>query len=78
MVVLPFGRPDERRPAALHVERCDLVVTGIYLAGVGINVMTHRDVMYPIYLRWPVPPPLALAIGVILIVAGFRLHRDKA
>ena len=54
-------------------QRCAVVVLGVYLAGVGINVMTRGDVMYLNWLRSPVVAPVALIIGVILIAAGFNL-----
>ena len=65
-------------PRLATLERWAVIVAGIYLAGVGINVMTRGDVMYSNYLRWPVAAPIALVIGIILIVAGIRLRRDKA
>lgn len=34
------------------------------------------DVMYSNYLRWPVAAPIALVIGVVLMVVGFRLRRE--
>ena len=67
-----------RRDAQLAaLERCAVMVLGVYLAGVGINVLTQGDVMYSNYLRWPVAAPIALMIGVLLVVMGFRLHRQK-
>ena len=66
----------DRRLATL--ERCAVVAGGMYLAGVAVNVMTRGEAMYANYLRWPVAAPIALTIGIILMVAGFRLHRDKA
>ena len=59
------------------LERCAVVVLGVYLAGVGINALTQADVMYANYLRWPVAAPIALIIGITLVVVGFRLHREK-
>ena len=58
------------------LERCAVVVAGIYLAGVGINVMTRGGVTYANYLRWPASAPVALVVGVVLMVIGFRLHRE--
>ena len=59
------------------LERCAVLVLGIYLASVGLNVLTQGAVMYPNGFRWPVAAPIALTIGVILIVVGFRLHREQ-
>lgn len=58
------------RLAAL--ERSAVVVLGIYLAGVGVDVLTQGDVLYTNYLRWPVAAPLALIIGVVLVFRGFQ------
>ena len=66
-----------RDPQLATLERCAVVVAGIYFAGVGINVMTRGYVMYSNYLRWPAAAPVALVIGIILMVIGFRLHREK-
>ena len=66
-----------RDPRLATLERCAVVVAGIYLAGVGINVMTRGDVMYSNYLRWPVAAPIALIIGVVLMLIGFRLRREQ-
>lgn len=54
------------------LERSAVVVLGIYLAGVGVHVLTQGDVMYTNYLRWPVVAPLALIIGVVLVFRGFH------
>ena len=64
-------------PRLTTLERCAVVVAGIYLAAVGVNVLTRGDVIYSNYLRSPVAAPIALGIGVILIVSGFRLDHDK-
>ena len=67
-----------RRDARLAVlEQCAVVVLGLYLAGVGINVLTRGGVMYTNWFRWPVAAPIAVIVGVILIVVGFRLNRAK-
>ena len=54
------------------LERSAVVVLGVYLAGVGINVLTRSSVMYSNYLRWPVAAPIALIVGVMLVVRGFQ------
>lgn len=54
------------------LERSAVVVLGIYLAGVGVDVLTQGDVLYTNYLRWPVAAPLALIIGVVLVFRGFQ------
>lgn len=64
----------DARLAAL--ERCAVIVAGLYLAGVGINFLTRGDVMYANYLRWPAAAPVAFIIGVSLIIIGFRLRRQ--
>ena len=64
-----------RRAARLSVlERCAVIVLGVYLAGAGLNVLTRGDVMYANYLHWPVAAPIALTIGIVLVVAGLRLR----
>jgi hypothetical protein len=64
------------RPAHLvALERGAIVVLGLYLAGVGLNAITSGDSMYSNYLRWPVVAPIAVVIGVILIIGGLVLHR---
>lgn len=65
-----------RDPRLATLERWAVIVAGIYLAGVGINVLTRGAVIYSNYLRSPVAAPIALVIGIILVVAGFRLRRE--
>jgi hypothetical protein len=68
-----------RRDARLRaLERCAVLLLGIYLAGVGINVLTRGDTMYANWFHRPVAAPIALTIGIILIVAGFRLHGQQS
>ena len=59
------------------LERCAITVLGVYLAGAGINALTRGQVMYRNWFRWPVAAPIAVIIGIILIVVGFRLHRQQ-
>lgn len=66
-----------RGPRLATLERCAVVVAGIYLAAVGVNVMTRGGVMYSNYFRWLVAAPVALVIGVILIVVGMRLYASS-
>jgi hypothetical protein len=64
-----------RRDARLSVvECCAVIVLGVYLAAVGVNVLTLGDVVYANYLHWPVAAPIALAIGIVLVVVGLRLR----
>lgn len=65
-----------RDPRLPTLERWAVIVAGIYLAGVGINVLTRGHVIYSNYLRSPVAAPIALVIGIILIAVGFRLRRE--
>ena len=63
----------DARLAAL--ERCAVLVLGVYLAGVGINILTHGEVMYSNAFRWRIDAPSAVIIGIILIVVSFRVNR---
>ena len=58
------------------LERCAVVVLGLYLAGSGLQALLRGAATYSNWLRWPVAAPLAIVLGVILVVAGFWLHRD--
>lgn len=52
------------------------MVLGLYLTGVGIRAMAEGHWMYANYLRSEVAAPVAIVIGVVLIVAGLTLrHR---
>lgn len=66
-----------RDPRLATLERWAVIVAGIYLAGVGINVLTRGDVIYSNYLRSPVAAPIAFVIGIVLIVVGLRLRRER-
>lgn len=67
-------RGDERLAA---LERCAVIVGGVYVAGVGINMLTRGYVRYANYLRWPAFAPFAVVVGVGLIVIGLRRSRNS-
>jgi hypothetical protein len=56
------------------LERCAIVVLGLYLAGAGIRALAAGHWMYPNYLRTEVAAPVSLVIGIVLIVAGLTLR----
>ena len=52
------------------LERCAIVVLGLYLAGTGLRAMSAGRWVYANYLRAAVAAPMAIAIGAALIVAA--------
>jgi hypothetical protein len=62
------------RAHLVALERAAIIVLGLYLAAVGTNALASGDWMYSNYLRWPVAAPLSIAIGVVLMIAGFALR----
>ena len=48
---------------------------GVYLSSVGIHMMTVGHLWYRNYLRSPVLAPIAIVIGIVLILAGFALRK---
>lgn len=57
------------------LERCAVIVLGLYLAGVGLQAIVAGESTYANYLRMPVAAPVAFVIGIVLIVAGLALRR---
>ena len=47
---------------------------GVYLAAVGLNMALRGHVVYRNYLHTPVLAPIAVVIGVTLIIAAFVLR----
>ena len=63
-------------PARIRIlERCAVVVLGLYLSGVGLRALGAGRWLYANYLRWPVAAPVAIVIGVVLIAAGLELRK---
>lgn len=56
------------------LERITIVMLGIYLAAIGVHTIVAGHLLYRNYLRTPVLAPVAVAIGAILIVAGFAMR----
>lgn len=50
------------------------MMLGIYLAAVGLHMSLRGHVTYRNYLNTPVLAPVAVAIGVILVIASFVLR----
>ncbi|HSP17418.1 MAG TPA: hypothetical protein VLV78_21925 [Thermoanaerobaculia bacterium] len=48
---------------------------GLYLTAVGIHSIAAGHMVYRNYLRGPVLAPVAIAIGVVLLVAGLSMRR---
>jgi hypothetical protein len=63
----------ERRPVSA-LERCTVVVLGIYLSAVGLHTIAAGNVLYRNYLRDPVFAPIAIVIGIVLIAAGVAIR----
>ena len=55
--------------------RCTVIALGLYVAGSGFKAIGTGNLMYLNYLRAPVAAPVAIIIGVVLIVAGLVLRR---
>jgi hypothetical protein len=51
------------------------VLLGLYLTAVGIHSIAAGHIVYRNYLRGPVLAPVAIAIGIILMVAGLVMRR---
>ena len=66
-----------RQERMAMLERTALVVLGLYLAGSGIRALIRGVATYSNWLRWSVPAPVAMALGVFLIVVGLRLYRSE-
>ena len=56
------------------LERVTIIMLGLYLAAVGLNVLVTRHVFYRNYLHGPALAPLAVVIGIILIIAGMTMR----
>lgn len=56
------------------LERLTIVMLGVYLATVGLHVLATPHVLYRNYLHSPVLAPIAVIIGIILIVAGLTMR----
>lgn len=56
------------------LERVTIVVLGVYLAAVGFNVLAARHILYRNYLRGPALAPIAVVIGIILIIGGMTMR----
>lgn len=52
-----------------------MVVLGLYLLAVGLNAMSLGRWTYLNYMRSPVAAPVAIVIGVVLIVGGVVLRQ---
>jgi hypothetical protein len=59
----------------LILERCAALVLGVYLAGVGIHMAMTGHLEYRNYLHAPASAVAAIAIGVVLMVAGVFMRR---
>lgn len=68
-------RSSSDRERLIALERCAIVVLGMYLAGTGIHALGSGGWTYLNYVRSPVAAPIAIVIGVALIVAGFVVRR---
>jgi len=69
-----------RRSSSEHspigaLERLTVVMLGVYLSAVGVHMMTVGHLLYQNYLRSPVFAPIAIVIGIVLILAGVTLRK---
>jgi hypothetical protein len=56
------------------LERVTIVMLGVYLAAVGLNVLAARHIFYRNYLHGPAFEPIAVVIGIILVIAGMTMR----
>ena len=56
------------------LERVTIVMLGVYLAAIGLNVLAARHVFYRNYLHGRALAPIAVVIGIILIIAGMTMR----
>ena len=56
------------------LERCAVVVLGLYLIAVGLHAISASQLLYRNYLHSPVLAPVTIVIGVALIVAGVGMR----
>lgn len=68
-------RSSSDRAHGTLLERSALVALGVYLFAVGLHAVGAGRLIYLNYLRWPVAAPLAITIGLIVIVAGLLRWR---
>ena len=67
-------RSNSERRSVSALERCTVVVLGVYLSAVGLHAIAAGHVLYRNYLRDPVFAPIAIVIGIVLIAAGFAIR----
>ena len=60
---------------AFTLERCAIVALGVYLSAVGLHMAATGHLIYRNYLLAPVAAPVAIVIGVVIVAAGFFVHR---
>jgi hypothetical protein len=65
----------DRRERLIALERAAVVALGLYLIAVGLRVLAAGEWTYTNYIRSEVAAPVALLIGIVLIVAGASLQR---
>jgi hypothetical protein len=58
----------------ISIERLTVIVLGVYLAAVGLHMVLRGHPLYRNYLHTPVPAPVAVVLGLVLIIAGFVLR----
>lgn len=51
-----------------------MALFGVYLVGVGTNALATGHLMYVDYVGWPVAAPVAIALGMVLIVASLFMR----
>jgi hypothetical protein len=67
-------RSSSEHPSISTIERCTVIVLGLYLSAVGMHALAAGRLLYPNYLRSPVFAPIAVAIGIVLIAAGVAMR----
>ena len=60
---------------SFFLERLTIVLLGLYLGGVGVNMIATGHLLYRNYLRSPVLAPIAVAIGTVLVCSGIAMRR---
>lgn len=56
------------------LERVTVALVGVYLVGVGTHALATGHLLYVDYVGWPVAAPVAIALGMVLIVAGLFMR----
>ena len=66
-----MARKSSSEPSSItRLERCTIVVLGVYLSTVGVRAATAGHFLYRNYIHSVIWAPLAILIGTVLVAAG--------